>query len=205
MTSSQCQFSIQRRHWLSDPKAHCPAGAHHQSASSEPRRRGAGPILRVCDGVCSGGEAGEEVGWDRHLGEGGRAGEHTAAGVHGRPVPQPAGHCQDGHSASDGYRGPDPVPEAEARAVWPAGGEVWGMQRWSSCSGYLTVDHVVPRSLGEGRTTQTTLQLLCPNCNRVKGDRDMAYLVARLGERVGGRGQKRCLKPVRSVMSNFVL
>ena len=26
------------------------------------------------------------------------------------------------------------------------------------------------------------LQLLCPNCNRIKGDRDMAYLVARLGE-----------------------
>ena len=29
------------------------------------------------------------------------------------------------------------------------------------------------------------LQLPCPNCNRVKGDRDMVYLVARLGE---GRG-----------------
>ena len=53
----------------------------------ESRRRGAGPVLRVCDGVCGGGEAGEEVGGDRHLGEGGGAGEYAAAGVHGRPVP----------------------------------------------------------------------------------------------------------------------
>ena len=42
------------------------------------------------------------------------------------------------------------------------------------------VDHVVPRSRG-GSDHPENLQLLCPNCNRVKGDRDMAYLVARLG------------------------
>ena len=39
-----------------------------------------------------------------------------------------ARHCPDGHSSADGYRGSDPVPEAEARAVWSAGGEVRGVQ-----------------------------------------------------------------------------
>ena len=48
----------------------------------------------------------------------------------------------------------------------------------------VEVDHVVPRSRG-GTDHPENLQLLCPNCNRIKGDRDMAYLVARLGE---GRG-----------------
>ena len=45
----------------------------------------------------------------------------------------------------------------------------------------MEVDHVVPRSRG-GSDHPENLQLLCPNCNRIKGDRDMAYLVARLGE-----------------------
>ena len=45
----------------------------------------------------------------------------------------------------------------------------------------MEVDHVVPRSRG-GSDHPDNLQLLCPNCNRIKGDRDMAYLVARLGE-----------------------
>ena len=45
----------------------------------------------------------------------------------------------------------------------------------------MEVDHVVSRSRG-GTDHPENLQLLCPNCNRIKGDRDMAYLVARLGE-----------------------
>ena len=45
----------------------------------------------------------------------------------------------------------------------------------------MEVDHVVPRSRG-GSDHPENLQLLCPNCNRIKGDREMAYLVARLGE-----------------------
>ena len=44
----------------------------------------------------------------------------------------------------------------------------------------MEVDHVVPRSRG-GSDHPDNLQLLCPNCNRIKGDRDMAYLVTRLG------------------------
>ena len=44
----------------------------------------------------------------------------------------------------------------------------------------MEVDHVVPRSRG-GTDHPENLQLLCPNCNRIKGDREMAYLVARLG------------------------
>ena len=45
----------------------------------------------------------------------------------------------------------------------------------------MEVDHVVPKSRG-GTDHPENLQLLCPNCNRIKGDREMAYLVARLGE-----------------------
>ena len=48
----------------------------------------------------------------------------------------------------------------------------------------MEVDHVVSQSRG-GPDHPENLQLLCPNCNRIKGDRDMAYLVARLKEREG--------------------
>ena len=43
------------------------------------------------------------------------------------------------------------------------------------------VDHVVPRSRG-GTDHIENLQLLCGHCNSVKGDRDQAYLLARLKE-----------------------
>ncbi len=45
----------------------------------------------------------------------------------------------------------------------------------------LPVDHRVPVSRG-GTDHLENLQLLCPHCNRIKGDRDQAYLVARLKE-----------------------
>ena len=45
----------------------------------------------------------------------------------------------------------------------------------------FTVDHVIPRSRG-GADHLDNLQLLCAACNSVKGDRDQAYLVARLKE-----------------------
>ena len=41
------------------------------------------------------------------------------------------------------------------------------------------VDHVIPRSRG-GTDHEENLQLLCSHCNRVKGDRDQSYLMARL-------------------------
>ena len=46
----------------------------------------------------------------------------------------------------------------------------------------LTIDHVVPRARG-GTDHLENLQLLCAACNSIKGDRDMAYLMARLGAR----------------------
>lgn len=48
------------------------------------------------------------------------------------------------------------------------------------------VDHVVPQSRG-GTDHLDNLQLLCGHCNRVKGDRDQAYLMARLAEMSGAR------------------
>ena len=48
------------------------------------------------------------------------------------------------------------------------------------------VDHVVPQSRG-GTDHIDNLQLLCSHCNRVKGDREQAYLVARLAEFAGAR------------------
>lgn len=45
----------------------------------------------------------------------------------------------------------------------------------------MEVDHIVPRSKG-GPDTDKNLQLLCGHCNRVKGARDMPYLIARLRE-----------------------
>ena len=48
----------------------------------------------------------------------------------------------------------------------------------------LTIDHVVPRSRG-GTDHLENLQLLCAACNSIKGDREMAFLMARLKEREG--------------------
>ena len=43
------------------------------------------------------------------------------------------------------------------------------------------VDHLVPQSRG-GTDHLENLQLLCPSCNRIKGDRPQEYLIARLAE-----------------------
>ena len=49
---------------------------------------------------------------------------------------------------------------------------------------HLEVDHIIARSQG-GTDHIENLQLLCGNCNRVKGDRGQEYLIARLeGRRI---------------------
>ena len=47
---------------------------------------------------------------------------------------------------------------------------------------HLEVDHVVPKSRG-GSDHISNLQLLCGSCNRIKGDRSQAYLLAELRKR----------------------
>ena len=47
---------------------------------------------------------------------------------------------------------------------------------------HLTVDHIIAKSKG-GQDTDSNLQLLCGNCNSIKGDRDMAYLVSEVDSR----------------------
>ena len=46
-------------------------------------------------------------------------------------------------------------------------------------SRHLEVDHIIARSKG-GTDHVANLQLLCSSCNRIKGDRGMDYLRARL-------------------------
>ena len=46
-------------------------------------------------------------------------------------------------------------------------------------AGNMEVDHIQPKSKG-GQNTKENLQLLCGHCNRIKGDRDMPYLLSQL-------------------------
>ena len=54
----------------------------------------------------------------------------------------------------------------------------------NGCEGHFEIQHfeidrIVPRSKG-GQDTDKNLQLLCGHCNRTKGNRNMAYLKAKL-------------------------
>ena len=62
--------------------------------------------------------------------------------------------------------------------------------QWGRCNGCgnayqvkdLTVDHIAPVSKG-GTNDTANLQLLCHNCNSVKGNRSMGYLRSRIRHR----------------------
>ena len=61
------------------------------------RRRRAGPVLRLRHRLRGRREPGPALDRHRHLAQGRRAGQHAPAAVHGRPVPQPAGHRPHRH------------------------------------------------------------------------------------------------------------
>ena len=46
---------------------------------------------------------------------------------------------------------------------------------------HFDIDHIVPQAKGGGDNIEN-LQLLCSHCNRIKGQKDMSYLVQRLQE-----------------------
>ncbi|MGC6512525.1 MAG: DNA methyltransferase [Parvibaculales bacterium] len=74
------------------------------------------------------------------------------------------------------------VPELNPRH------RLYGMQE-GRCAGcdylfefrHFELDHIIPKAKGGG-DHEDNLQLLCSSCNRIKGDRDMAYLKLRLKE-----------------------
>ena len=57
------------------------------------------------------------------------------------------------------------------------------------------VDHIVPQSRG-GTDHLDNLQMLCSHCNRIKGDREQAYLITRLIEHGTLKRDGRRLKPL---------
>ena len=75
-----------------------------------------------------------------------------------------------------------PIPYRQNKHV------LFGLQE-GLCNGCRTefpfrifeVDHIIPQSRG-GTDHLENLQLLCPSCNRIKGNRPQEYLLARLAE-----------------------
>ena len=80
------------------------------------------------------------------------------------------------------------IPNSEMVNIAKYKSTIYGNQRGfcAGCKfhfhcGNLTVDHIVPKSKG-GQDNKANLQLLCGRCNSIKGNRDMAYLIAKLKE-----------------------
>ena len=81
--------------------------------------------------------------------------------------------------------GPLPKPRTHRRHLY---GQQEGRCNWCRTHfeiGNLEVDHIIARAQG-GTDHLENLQLLCARCNRVKGDRGMEYLRAKL--QLEGRG-----------------
>ena len=74
------------------------------------------------------------------------------------------------------------VPEKEKHTVARLQQDICGGCQYKLPTHVLEIDHVVPKSKG-GRDQAKNIQLLCPACNKIKGNRDMEYLRQRLQEK----------------------
>ncbi len=72
-----------------------------------------------------------------------------------------------------------PPPRTHAKALYGEQGGYCAGCRDHFEARHLEVDHIVARKNG-GQDTLDNLQLLCGNCNRIKGDRGMEYLQTKL-------------------------
>ena len=150
------------------------------AASSNPGDVVLGSVLRLRNGVHCGPEATTPpVGRHRHQPEGGRT----------RPPAHATTNCgmfYDGAHRTDIPKRTD-LGRVAARTIAPKTGSGYTVSRAATVrvvtdhfeARHLEVDHIIARRKG-GTDHTENLQLLCGNCNRIKGHRGMAYLRTKL-------------------------
>ena len=76
-------------------------------------------------------------------------------------------------------KAPKPSKDIKITLYGTQGGNCAGCNTHFDHVRHFEIDHIIARSRG-GADTDSNLQLLCGNCNRLKGDKPMEYLKAKL-------------------------